>query len=279
MLVVLASYPKSGNTWLRRFIASYASGRKVPLNEMATIIPSDAAYRLWQPVMNMGDGTSSEDYLAARIYYYKKLAEQMEGKIFFLKSHSAFGKVDDHDLFNDAVIDRYIYIVRNPLDVLPSFAHHLGESIEETWKKMQTENLTSLAERGELFKEYYLSWNIHTRSWLSNHLIQPDKCLLLRYEDLRQRPITEFTRIINHIGLPLDENLLVDAIQWASFKAMKEEEAAGGFTEAAAADRPFFRKGQIGSGKEEVLAAIRDEMYDLLKPLIKQLGYESAFTQ
>ena len=121
MLVVLASYPKSGNTWLRRFIASYASGRKVPLNEMGNIIPSDAAYRLWLPVMQMGDGTSSDAYLAARSQYYAGVAEQMVGKSFFMKSHNAFGKVDGLDLFNDAVIDRYVYICQVPADCKRAF--------------------------------------------------------------------------------------------------------------------------------------------------------------
>lgn len=281
MLVVLSSYPKSGNTWLRRFICCYVTQRLVPLNELATIIPTDVAYRLWRPIMAMDHRASELDYLKAREEFYQKLSEMMADKIFFLKSHSAFGLANGFPIFDDSSIGKFIHIMRNPLDVLPSFAHHLGISVAEAWDKMKnpTMALAGGTEDANQFMELVLSWDLYTSTWIKYRNERPDKILILRYEDLIAFPITSFSKVVKHVGLNFDENILIKAINWSSFDAMKSEEAAreDGFREAAAPDRPFFRKGIVGSGKEEVPVAIRQEMYERWQVLLDELGYAESF--
>lgn len=280
MLAVLASYPKSGNTWLRRFVACYSNSKLIPLNEMYKYIPSDCSYVMWESILQKDYSIGNEGYVALRPSFYQALHEQVEGKAFFLKTHSLHAGVNGSDLFDDRYVDKYIHIVRNPLDVLSSFAHHMSKTISQTWEDMKTENFVLFGggKDDALFQEVPSSWLLHTQSWLNLSQQNVSQCITVRYEDMKIKPITTFSRIIQHLGLIYDENLLLNALNWSSFNAMKQEEAAvGGFEEAPSLTHNFFRKGQIGSGSEEVPQHIQDEMFALWEPLIRQLGYEGLF--
>lgn len=280
MLAVLDSYPKSGNTWLRRFVACAASKKLVPLNEMQSVIPTDSSYDVWQDVLGLDYTIGNEQYFSLRSSFYASLQKRIGSKYFFLKSHSIHGEINNCPLFVNGSVDRYIHIVRNPLDVLPSWAHHANKSVEAAWLDLKDSKFVLFGGEKDsgMFQEVPSSWNMHTQSWLNLSQQNASQCITVRYEDMKIKPITTFSRIIQHLGLIYDENLLLNALNWSSFNAMKQEEAAvGGFEEAPSLTHQFFRKGQIGSGREEVPQHIQDEMFALWEPLIRQLGYEGLF--
>jgi hypothetical protein len=202
---------------------------------------------------------------------YKALAEKVGDKRLFLKSHSANLTINKNAMFDMKHIDRVIHIVRNPFDVLPSFAHHMGLTVEDAWVKMQNDSLAMNGSEKQ-HREVSSSWQLHTNSFLSiAH--NPDKYLLIRYEDLKMKPITTFKKVIEFTGLNYSEERLVGAIYRSSFENMKAQEDKDGFKERAK-DRTFFRKGQIGNFKDEVPEKIREEMQEKYADICKKLKYK-----
>lgn len=280
MLFLLSSFPKSGNTWLRRFLVSYAQSRCVPLNEMSNFSASDSSYPLWKHHLDMNYEASTKDYLNNRINLFVKLHQASRESHSFIKTHNAHAELDGIPLFCDDCVDKVVHVVRNPLDVLPSYAHHFSMSIPEAWKTIcRVDNALKGGGKDDIgFMDFCLSWDAHTNSWLKMSHEHPDRFMTVRYEDMKLMPISSFTRIINHLELVYDENLLLDTLNCAKFSNMKNEEMSlqEGFIEAPSS-KQFFRKGQVGSGREEVPKDIQRDMFERWQPLIQHLGYEALF--
>lgn len=169
-------------------------------------------------------------------------------------------------------VSRYVYLVRNPVDVIPSYAHHMGVSVEETWTRMKMDTFMTRRDDSTPCWELVSSWERHTRSWLE--IARSPKMLLVRYEDMKRRPISTFRRVLEHLALPVDEELFLKALMWSDFTAMRNEEKdmESGYREST--DKgPFFRRGEIGDGARAVPEAIREEAGARFPDLLRVLGY------
>jgi len=270
MICLLASWPKSGNTWMRSLICNYLKGKQVSINEMAKTIPIDSSRGIWTEYLGMPN-YEGMDGVNNRVKMYKTLSEKIGDKRLFLKSHSANLTINKHQMFDMKYIERVVHIVRNPFDVLPSFAHHMGLGIEDAWAKMQKDSLAMNGSEKQ-HREVSSSWMLHTNSFLSISN-NPDRYLLVRYEDLKMKPITTFKKVVEFVGLTYSEERLVGAIYRSSFENLKSQEETDGFKEKAK-DRTFFRKGQIGSFKDDVPEKIREEMKVKYTEICKKLKYQ-----
>ena len=270
MICLLASWPKSGNTWMRSLICNYLKGKQVSINEMAKTIPIDSSRGIWTEYLGLPK-YEGNDSIKNRAKMYAALAKKVGDKRLFLKSHSANLSINGNQMFDMKYVDRVVHIVRNPFDVLPSFAHHMGIPVDEAWTKMRNDKL-AMNESEKQHREVSSSWELHTNSFLSiAH--NPDKYLLIRYEDLKMKPITTFKKVVEFTGLNYSEERLVGAIYRSSFENLKSQEETDGFKEKAK-DRTFFRKGQIGSFKDEVSLEIREEMKVKYAEICKKLKYQ-----
>src|SRR5258708_1869228 len=121
----LASYPKSGNTWLRVFLRNLldASASK-DLNALHERFPYDigaAYYRIFDP-RPLNELTRRE-VLALRGKVQRLIAGQ-NSHLTFVKTHSALVVDDGYHLIDPEVTVGAIYVVRNPFDVPVSFIFH-----------------------------------------------------------------------------------------------------------------------------------------------------------
>jgi len=273
LIIVIASWPKSGNTWLRSQLTKYISKTDIDLNNMASLVPIDSAKSLWKEYLGMDvSAVKGKDIFAHRFSMYDTLEQKLgPKKRLFLKSHSANVAIKGHNNFNLDAIGKVVHIVRNPFDVLPSFANHMGLPIDKAWKSMQSKGL-ALNESDKQFSEFISSWDYHTQSFLA---LRPkkDKYLMVRYEDMKLQPITTFSKVIEFIGLKHDENKIIDSIWYSKFENLKSREEESGFKEAPAG-RKFFRSGKIGAFKDEIPEAILAEMTEKYAGLMKSLGYQ-----
>jgi len=272
MIVVLASYPKSGNTWLRSLINNYVYDEKVPLNQMAKTVPSDASAVTWESV-GLKDIAVDKEALKLRGQFYKKAAEYAGNRRFYLKSHSANLTIDGNSLFDHKYLDKVIHIVRNPFDVLPSLAHHFGLNIEDAYELMTNDQNMMYEEGRKMYPEFQASWGLHTNSWLHYGNEHPENYLFVRYEDLKLNPFTTLKKIMEFVEEDISEEKLVNAIYNSNFKVRKAEEEKDGFIERAAEDRQFFRKGQIGGFVDEVPRDIVEKLYEKYSEICKALSY------
>ncbi len=275
MLTLITSYPKSGNTWMRRFLCCYAIGRRVHLSELPTICPL-----IYSPDILKGDLGFEPDfeadipYLRARPEMYRRYhALTYGGKSrVYLKTHSANVEVNGIRQNIDECVSRYVYLVRHPNDVIPSYAHHLGLSVEETWERMKMDTFMTRRDDETPCWELVSSWERHTRSWLE--IADSPKLLLVRYEDMKRRPISTFRRVLEHLALPLDEEMFLKALVWSDFETMRDEEKGmeDGYCESTNRG-PFFRRGEVGDGGSAVPRAIQDEVRARFPDLLRVLGY------
>ena len=276
MIIWLASYPKSGSTFLRSLISSYVyseSGtfdfkllkniKQFPTNEFFENLGIDVGNK----------NQVSKNYINAQIEINKK------SRITFLKTHSSFCKMFNRYNFTDLQNTLgVIYIVRDPRNVATSFAHHNSKSVKDTVDIM----INSLATGNEANQvETYLgSWNFNYNSWKvfkSSNIYH-----LLKYEDLIFNTKNSFKQVLNFINnnlkfpISIDDRKVEKVIDETKFSKMRDLEKKVGFDEAKINDNtgkvvPFFNLGPKNNWKKnldvdlssKIQEAFREEMIEL----------------
>ena len=122
----LASYPKSGNTWLRALLTNYRRDGHEPatLDEL-----EGGGTACLREVFDDCAGLESANLTLRQIEHYRpcvyeQLAAESEQPL-FLKIHDAYTyNADGRPIFPPRATSGVIYLIRNPLDVALSYAHH-----------------------------------------------------------------------------------------------------------------------------------------------------------
>lgn len=254
-IIWLASYPKSGNTWMRAFIYNLIENPARPgrIAELPAYFEEESKPRWYEPYAGDG-GVAAMDFdqvMALRPRVHQDIANSRERGSIFTKTHNMFGQLQGIPLHNLAVMAAAIYILRNPLDVVLSVADHFGLSIDEAIDFMANEE-TGTPTNEENVAGFMGSWSTHVASWTA----QPHPAILVvRYEDLQDNAIKSFGSVAKLLGLGKDRNRLRKAIQFSSFSELKQQELRGGFVEKSPNSRNFFRKGS----KNQWAEALSDE--------------------
>lgn len=247
----LASYPKSGNTWLRIFFSnllfpelSPADPNRLPLSNLIASARSPMHEITGMPPALL---TPEEcEYLRPEVD--EIIGRDWTGPMCLRKAHDAYTYLPDGRPLMGARPDfAAIYIVRNPWDVAVSVANHYGYSIEGAVDMMCDETMTLDRQRdrsSSQLPQRLLSWSGHVESWLSAPL---DVCLV-RYEDMHASPLQTFRRVLDYMDVEARDSDIERAADASSFSRLQEIEQKHGFREAPR-NRRFFRAGQVGQGQ------------------------------
>ena len=256
-IIWLASYPKSGNTWVRNFlhnlIGVMEGGAEGPqdinaMNRMSTWEIAGPAYekRLGKKLAEC----TREEIAAVRHDVQRGIADDADG-LAFVKTHHALVMDREQPTINFDVTSGAIYMVRNPLDVAISFSHHMGTGIDEAIDHMGRDGLeTPVGERAVY--EVYGSWSQHVESWTRK---AHRTVYVMRYEDMLAGPEAAFGGLARHLRLKPGSAQLARAIELSSFERLKAQEAEKGFREKPKASGQFFRRGEAGQWREDLSAA------------------------
>jgi hypothetical protein len=254
-IVWLASYPKSGNTWLRAFLHNLFRDpdNPLPLNELGGggLTTSEAAlpwYRLFDP--REPAAWSQEEVDAMRLKAHEAIAASVPGNI-FCKIHGASFALRGRPTVNQTVSAGAIYVVRNPLDVALSYADFQGVTTDIAIRVLATRNF-ELPKDKDNVSEPLGSWSQHVESWTG----RPNPGLhVMRYEDMLEKPVEAFGGVARFLGLPVSPQRLQKAIRFSSFKVLRGQEDSTGFSERSPAQDRFFRAGRSGQWRD----ALNDE--------------------
>tara|TARA_B100000963_G_scaffold314494_1_gene293065 strand:+ start:1010 stop:1840 length:831 start_codon:yes stop_codon:yes gene_type:complete len=275
MIIWLASYPKSGNTWIRMFLKSYFMK---PEEKFSLTNSINDNFRI-QSFPNEG--------LLNRLEIKKKFQEivknwegmqdfiNLNGKTNFIKTHNAMCTVGSYKFTSRKNTKGAIYIVRDPRDVLVSYAHHLGVDYVQSFNHLSSAYTCEYPSSGN--ERYKISlmgtWAEHYKSWKNYNSC---KVLIIKYEDMILNEIETFKNIINYLdkidGIKYDEEKFNKALNQTKFEELQKLEEKEGFVEKGKGDR-FFRKGKIGSWKDGVPESIIGKVEKIFSKEMKELGY------
>ena len=268
----LASYPKSGNTWIRAFLANYLRNPKVPIpiNELPGFIAGDGLAAPFEKVA--GHSVADMDVAEIqrlRLKVHEILARSGSGTV-MVKTHNAISYLNDIPTINPEVTAGAIYIVRNPLDLAVSYAHHMDISLDRAVAAISSDE-TRITTHGNQVYQYLGSWGSHVRSWVTAPGL---RLHLMRYEDMAQKPRPTYRGLVSFLGLPMNTARLKKAIRFSDFKVMSGQETRSGFVEAApGGSRRFFRQGKVGGWRDKLSPEQARELVDAHRGVMAEFGY------
>src|SRR6056300_1052342 len=250
MIIWIASFPKSGNTWVRSMISS--------------LIYTDTGVFNFEIIKKIQQFHNKKHYENLtkeyqNIHELKKFwitaqdKINLDKKIKFFKTHHINCKIGENSFTNDNNTLGTIYIVRDPRSLVESFSNFYNKD-----KSLAIHNITS---KGFVSGASYIknkqnnvftiigSWNDHYNSWSKTSA----NLLLIKYEDLFSDPFKELNRIIiflkKFMTFMYDDYKIQNIISSTSFERMQKMENDEGFFEMPFKESDqdkvkFFNKGK-----------------------------------
>jgi len=270
----LASYPKSGNTWLRAFLANYLADAPTPvdINTLPDFAYGDMRSDYYAQLAGKpADALSGEQINALRPAVHRFLASARPGMV-FVKTHTLLTTLDGIATITPDATAGAIYVVRNPFDTAVSFAHHYGLGIDEGVRALCFSGLCIEPKAGHI-RQVVGDWSSHAESWLRPPGLPR---LTLRYEDMVGAPQGSFSRVVDFLKLPKDRERLKRAIRQSSFRVLAEQERKKGFVERSRNADRFFRKGGVGGFRQDLNPEQVAMLIERHRPMLTELGYLDA---
>lgn len=272
----LASYPKSGSTWVRALLTNYRRDSDEPadINELEGGWTASL-----RETFDEWAGIESADLTPKQIDHYRpsvyeKLAAESKEPL-FLKIHDAYTyNADARPIFPKHATAGAVYLIRNPLDIAVSYAHHRTESVDETILAMARNDamIAGSDKPGDQLPQKLLSWSGHVCSWVDEPGLN---ILVVRYEDMVEQPATSFAGILHLAQLAVDPSRVQKAIEFSRFERLKSQEAAHGFREKQPQAASFFRQGRVGCWRESLARPQVDRLIADHREVMRRFGYLS----
>lgn len=271
-IIWIASYPKSGSTWLRAFLHNYVRDGAAPhdinrLMDLTTGESSAARYRLHDP--RPPSRYSIADVQRLRPLVHRALAEAEPGLV-FVKTHNALLVVEGVQTITRDVTRGAIYILRDPRDVAISYSRHLDRSIDETIAIMADVEAATGGTDEKVY-ERLSSWSAHVHYWTRR---RHPGLHVMRYEDMLAAPMVAFGGLIRYLGQEPPEARLARAVRFSEFGELRAQEQAQGFIEQPAqSSGAFFRAGRAGQWREVLSPAQAARIERDHADVMRRFGY------
>ena len=285
MIIWLASYPKSGNTFLRTLLTSYlfTDDGKFDENKLDKInqFPDVSLFK------NLGiDPTNDTEVVKNYIKVQEQINSKDSNAIRFIKTHSSLNDINGYkftDLKNTLGV---IYVVRDPRSVVRSYANHNQLSLEFATNRLLQFGATIGGIKDSDFGSNQIV--THMGSWSSNYntwkeFKKINSYLLIKYEDLVSDTRNTFSKVLNFIyklgksKLKINDVKLDNTIKTTTFKSMQEFEKEKGFKEAVKDEKgkyiTFFKYGYNKNEKNILPSNLITKINSELKNEMEELSY------
>ena len=228
-MLFLASYPKSGSTWIRTLISGWHGSTDI--NNLEGV---------FSDVSSLVSGARRELSFEERLLLIPAKLIELESEKpspIIVKTHNINALINGINPVPPQMTKGAIYVVRDPRDVAISYAHHLGKPIDKAIDLMG-DSTTGMLMQGRQ-TSMMGSWSDHVSSWIRK---LPYGVLVLRYEDLLADTEEEFNRICISLGWSTERTK--EIVQACEFSKLKAQEKSNGFKEKSDRNDLFFRSGK-----------------------------------
>ena len=279
MIIWLASYPKSGNTWVRYFLASliYSNQGKTGLEKLGFIMQYPKRDQFEKLVTNFDDFNQIK-----KNWINSQNLINSDNKLNIFKTHHVLCSLGKDNFTDKKNTLGAIYIVRDPRNVISSILYHFNLSnTEEALNFIQTEDKFIGNVKNKVNYPLHTligSWKTNYNSWK----FSGKNFLLVKYEDLILNPNTEFKRIANYItnttNIKFSEEQIKKGIDESSFENLRKFEDKNGFIESIKDPenkkrKKFFNLGPRNSWEKSLDKKFVDEIENSFNDEMKELGY------
>ncbi len=282
MIFWIASYPKSGNTWVRSLICSY-------------YYTNDGIFTDDKLLKNIGQFPEKKhfekfDYNIAvpgdTTKFWIKAQESInqDRRFRFFKTHNFLGKINNTQFTNEENTLGAIYILRDPRNVITSVKNHFEMTYEESLEFMLNERKFTY----DYFKkndygdfQFLSSWEKNYQTWINNKMFPT---LVIKYENLISQTFVELKKIVNFIDnltkqkKDFDEKKAINVLSSTSFSNFKKFESTKGFSESLVSKTnerkiPFFHLGPKNNWKQILDKDFQTKINRIFKKNLNDLEY------
>lgn len=270
-IVWVASYPKSGNTWVRAFLFHLINSdvTQGTINKFSEVCDNESNRKFYLPFVNAEDTQTASYFASLRRSVQQDIARKNSSSV-FLKTHNFMGSYDGYALQDSNIASAVIYIVRNPLDVAFSISHHYQMTIHEAISFISNED-TFIEMSDSNVGSFISSWSTHVQSWTNGMDKHPRYCIM-RYEDMLINPVKSFKKIARLIGVT-DMKRIKSAVAKSQFSQLKQQESKFGFVENPYQSNRFFRLGLANQWRELLLKEDIQRVVDAHPKQMQKFGY------
>ncbi len=281
MIIWLASYPKSGNTWLRSLLASYYYSKSGEFD--FKLLDRIKQFPKVEDFINDVDDYSTLES-TSKNWISKQIEINKDRKIKFFKTHNAICNINGN-AFTDAKNSLGgIYIVRDPRNIITSITNHYQIDINKALEFMNNERRYLYQKVGTRYLAFspLFSWSQHIESWKKCKLFP---VMVIRYEDLHSATFQTLQKVINFINdisksnVSFDKEKAKKSIISCDFDKLKNLEKKEGFNEAMikkdkSGTISFFNLGKDNDYRKLLNSKILEKINILYKDKLIELNYE-----
>jgi hypothetical protein len=264
-LTWIASYPKSGNTWVRSIIHAGLTG-SLDINRLSITSRGFASKvaEFHRGKIALQSPKEASDFWAT---CQRRLNFDLNGKKAFLKTHNAALEYGGEKFPLTDASNGVIYIVRDPRDVIISYSNHYRIEPREAFDRMCSQHNHIWATDSLERFEFLSRWDRHVLSWTSLSIPK----LFLRYEDMQKTPERGIEKIFDFLGLePVISTEKI--VELTNFANLSKQEAKNGFNEAVNG-ATFFKQGKSEQWKNLDLALL-NEITETFGAAMGVFGYD-----
>ncbi|MDB2680531.1 sulfotransferase domain-containing protein [Candidatus Pelagibacter bacterium] len=284
MIFWIASYPKSGNTWLRALLSSYYYSKDGKYDQ--SLIKKIGQFPEKRHFKNF---EYNKDIVTDTSKYWIKAQEKinLDNSLRFFKTHNSFGALNNNQFTDKKNSIGGIYIIRDPRNVITSLKNHYELNDDQALEWMMNEknfiyDVGNFEKDGYSDFQFISSWRMNYKSWKIQSKI-PIK--IVKYEDLLSETFIVFKDIINFINEitfnkeKINIDKLKNSVSSTFFDKLKDDEKKNGFSESIISKKnkkkiPFFYLGPKNDWKKILSEKLQTKISDSFKNEFKELGYK-----
>ena len=292
MIIWLASYPKSGNTWVRTIINQIIFNDVKSTTEVFDNLSRIRRYPSKTDIVglpqlpnhNVFTKEQKKEVIDFTIKNWSISQDKINknNKTNILKTHNILCKLNlDGKNYSFADLNNtigVIHIVRDPRNIVTSVKNHFSINTEEDSVEMLCDNYNWTGFANNEIPQLLSSWSNHYNSWKKF----PNNYLLIKYEDLVSDASKEIMRIAkylsNYFEYEISEKIVDEIKKNTSFENFKELETKGKFNENSINEitgekNTFFNLGPENNWKKILKQESIDKIEKEFNKEMKELGY------